>query len=282
MLTTVQAGPYTIVGLSVGGIYTSLFVKELNALFDVGLAARSLAGARYVFLSHGHADHTGALLGLLGIRGLMRLPPPRVFLPREIAESTRDALALMSHAQRAPLVIEAEPMSPGDERCLGGQLWARAFRTHHTGPSLGYQLLTRVPKLKDEFLGLAGAEIAARKGRGEDLFRIEERLELAYATDTLIRVIDTHPSLLSTRVLILECSFLDGRKSLEASRAGGHVHLDELLERASLFENEAVVLMHFSQIYSPAEVHAILRRRCPRHLSERLVVFAPNSGPWPG
>jgi ribonuclease Z len=173
-------------------------------------------------------------------------------------------------------------MSPGDECCLGGQLWVRAFRTHHTGPSLGYQLLTRVPKLRNEFLELPGAEIAARKQRGEDLFRIEERLELAYATDTLIRVLDTHPSLLSTRVLILECSFLDGRKSIEASRAGGHLHLDELLERASLFENEALVLMHFSQIYSPSEVHAILRRRCPAHLAERLVVFAPSSGPWPG
>ena len=66
------------------------------------------------------------------------------------------------------------------------------------------------------------------------------------------------------------------------AHAGGHIHLDELLERASEFENEALVLMHFSQMYAPAEVHAILERRCPSVLRRRLVVFAPSSGPWPG
>ena len=86
MLTTVTAGPYTIRGLSLAGIHTSLFVRELDALFDVGIAARSNAAAANLFLSHGHADHCGALVALLGIRGLMRLPPPRVFLPAEIAE----------------------------------------------------------------------------------------------------------------------------------------------------------------------------------------------------
>jgi ribonuclease Z len=79
MLTTVTAGPYTIRGLSVAGIQTSLFVRELGVLFDVGIAARSCAGAENVFLSHGHADHCGALVSLLGMRGLMRLPPPRLF-----------------------------------------------------------------------------------------------------------------------------------------------------------------------------------------------------------
>ena len=43
MLTTVTAGPYTIRGLSLAGIHTSLFVRELDALFDVGIAARSNA-----------------------------------------------------------------------------------------------------------------------------------------------------------------------------------------------------------------------------------------------
>jgi ribonuclease Z len=90
------------------------------------------------------------------------------------------------------------------------------------------------------------------------------------------------PSLLDTKVLILECSFLDDRKPLAAAHAGGHIHLDDLLERADAFRNEAIVLMHFSQMYSPVEVHRILERRCPRPLWERIVVFAPSQGPWPG
>ena len=108
MFTTVTAGPYTIRGLSVAGIQTSLLVRELGALFDVGFAARSLAGAENVFLSHGHADHCGALVALLGMRGLMRMPPPRLFLPAELADSVRDALALFSKGQRYELQINAQ------------------------------------------------------------------------------------------------------------------------------------------------------------------------------
>src|SRR5690606_820851 len=137
-------------------------------------------------------------------------------------------------------------------------------------------------KLKEQYLQLPGQEIARRRRDGESLFIQEEHLEFAYVTDTLIRVLDTSPSLLRTRVLVLECSFIDERKSLSESRAGCHIHLDELLERDSLFENEHIVLMHFSQIASPAEVRDTLRRRCPRHLWERLVVFAPERGAWPG
>lgn len=282
MLTTVKAGPFTISGLSIAGIHTSLLVRELGVLFDAGIALRSLAGAQHVFLSHGHADHVGALVSLLGMRGLMRLPAPRVFLPAEIAANTEQALALLSRVQRHEFSIRSEPMSPGDERALSPSSSVRAFRTHHTGPSLGYQFFQRVPKLKREFCDLPGREIAERRKRGDDLFEIEERRELAYATDTLLRVIDTMPSLLDTRVLILECSFLDERKSIESTHAGGHVHLDELLERADDFRNEALVLMHFSQMYTPEEVHRTLQRRCPKSLWERLVVFAPSKGHWPG
>ncbi|HTV17939.1 MAG TPA: MBL fold metallo-hydrolase [Polyangiaceae bacterium] len=282
MLTTVQAGPYTIAGVSIAGLHTSLHVRELGVLFDVGMALRSCAGAEHVFLSHGHADHIGALVTLLGMRGLMRMPPPPVYMPAELAPSTREALALLSKNQRHEFAIEVQPMLPGDERTLRPDLSVRAFRTHHTGPSLGYQFFNRVQKLRREFLSLPGSEIAERRKRGDDLFELEERLELAYATDTLIRVIDTMPSLLETRVLILECSFLDERKDIAASQAGGHIHLDELLERADAFRNEAIVLMHFSQMYAPAEVHRILERRCPAALWERIVVFAPSKGPWPG
>lgn len=282
MLTVVTAGPYTVRGLSIAGIHTSLFVRELNLLFDAGIAPRSSAGADNLLLSHGHADHSGALVTLLGIRGLMKLPPPRILLPAELAESTGSALGLFSRGQRRAFDFVLQPMLPGDEYALRPDLHVRAFRTHHTGPSLGYELFTRVQKLKAPFLGLPSQEIAARRRRGEDLFEEHERPLMAYATDTLASVLDTTPSLLRTPVLILECSFLDDRKSLTATHAGGHVHLDELIERADDFENTAIVLMHFSQMYAPLEVHAILQRRCPARLWERIVVFAPQSRVWPG
>ena len=85
-----------------------------------------------------------------------------------------------------------------------------------------------------------------------------------------------------SRVLLLECTFLDGRKSLEAVHAGCHIHLDELVERAHHFRNQHLVLMHVSQMYRPGEIAAILDARLPQSLRHRVQVLAPASGHWPG
>ena len=283
MLTTVTAGPYTVRGVSVGGVYTSIAVPELSVLFDVGIAPRSLGGIDTILLSHGHADHVGALPSLLGIRALHgKTRPPRVVMPREIVGDLTTALAALSKLQRWPLDVDALGMSPGDEFVLRGDLLVRAVRTFHPVPSLGYVLVRRVAKLRPELVGLPGPQIAERRRAGENVTVLEDHLELAYATDTLISAVDHGPELLRARVLIIECTFLDERKSIEAARAGCHIHLDEIIERADRFENEHVVLMHLSQLYRPDEVAKILDARVPPTLRRKLIPFVPKSGHWPG
>jgi ribonuclease Z len=283
MITTIQAGHYTIRGVSVGGVYTALMVPELGAMLDVGMAPRSFAGTARLFLSHGHVDHLGGLLSFLGLRGLAgQTQLVEVFLPAAIVSDVENLLRAAMPLQRFPLEIVAVPMEPGQVVSLRGDLQVRAFRTFHPVPSLGFQFLRRVKKLRPEFAHLPGPEIGRRRLAGEDLFEEVEHLELAYATDTLVQVLDAEPSILQSKVLILECTFLDERKSLRDARAGCHIHLDELLERADAFANEQLVLMHFSQIYKPREVVEILRARCPEHLYRRIVPFVPRESHWPG
>ncbi|MDB4989631.1 MAG: ribonuclease [Myxococcaceae bacterium] len=275
-------GPYTVRGISVGGVYTTLQVPELGVLLDVGLPLRAYCASDRIFISHGHVDHIGGLMGLLGVRGMMnKAAPPRVFVPAEIAEPLADMLAAGSRMQRFAFDVELAPMNPGDELLIANTLWVRAFRTHHPVPSLGYQFFRRVPKLKQEYLGLAGPEIARRKQAGEALFSSEDQLELCYATDTLVRVLETNPSMLHSRVLVLECTFYDERKSLADSRAGCHIHLDELLPIVEQFHNQHIVLMHTSQIYSPSEAREILLRRCPASFTDRVQQLLPTRGQWP-
>jgi len=283
VLTTVTAGPYTIRGISVGGVYTSIAVPELGLLFDAGASPRSIAAADTILLSHGHVDHIGALPALLGIRALHgKTRPPRVVMPAEIVDDLSAALAALSRLQRWPLAIEAIGMSPGDELALRGDLRIRAVRTFHPVPSLAYVVVRRVAKLRPELVGLPGAEIAARRRAGEDVTAHEDRLELAYATDTLVQVLDHAPDLLASRVLIVECTFLDERKALADARAGCHIHLDEVIERADRFANEHIVLMHVSQLYRPDEVAAVLDARVPPALRRRIVPFVPPTSNWPG
>jgi ribonuclease Z len=283
VLTTVSAGPYTVRGVSVGGVYTSLAVPELGIVFDAGISPRSSGGIDTILLSHGHADHVGSLPALLGIRALHgKTKAPRVVMPAEIVEDLQTALDALSKLQRFPLAIEPIGMKPGDQVQLRGDLYARAVRTFHPVPSLGYLLVRRVSKLRAEFHGRPGHEIARLRAAGEPITETDDRLELAYATDTLVSVLDHSPELLRARVLILECTFLDSRKTLEAARAGCHIHLDELIERADRFENEHVVLMHFSQLYRPDEVAGILDARVPEALRKKIIPFVPHTSYWPG
>ena len=280
-VSSLKTGPYTVRGVSVAGVHTCLQVPELGAVLDAGLPLRAFCGTDRIFLSHGHIDHSGGLTSLLGVRGMMQKPEPlALYMPEEIVADMEAVLEVTSRVHRFPLTVRAVPMRPGSEESLGNNLWVRAFRTHHPVPSLGYQFLRRVQKLKPEYVGLPGPEIAARKQRGEALFDTAEHLELAYATDTLIRVVDTNPSMLTSRVLIMECSFYDERKSVADSRAGCHVHLDELREVCERFQNEHVVLMHTSQIYKPREVREILLKRCPKSFTDRVQILAPDSGTW--
>jgi ribonuclease Z len=235
------------------------------------------------FISHGHVDHLGAITSLLGIRALTgRTKRPRVFVPAEIAEPLESALATLTTLQRYDLSVELIAMKAGEVHQVRGDLEVETFRTHHTVPSLGYSFYRRINKLRPEFSGLSGPEIARRRKAGEDLFRSKRRHELSYATDTLVQVLDHNPELYKARTLIIECTFLDERKSLQAARAGCHIHLDEILERADNFDNEHLVLMHFSQLYKPSEVKEILKKRCPERLHERIRPLLPKLDRWPG
>ncbi len=267
-----------------GGVYTSLMVPEFSAIFDAGMALRSFAGAECLFLSHAHVDHSGALPAFLGIRALVgKQAPLKVFMPREIAADVQEILEAWTRLQRYDLRVDARPISPGDELPFRNDYVVRGFRTHHPVPSLGYEFVRKTRRLRVEYTGLPGPEIARlRKSGDESMFEVHESSELAYATDTLVDVLDHQPHIGKTRVLILECTFLDDKKTLKDARAGCHIHLDELLERADKLENEVLALMHFSQIYKPEEVVAILDKRCPPELRRRIVPFVPPEGLWPG
>ena len=110
----------------------------------------------------------------------------------------------------------------------------------------------------------------------------EERVELAYVTDTLISAFDHAPELFDARVLVMECTFLDERKSLEGARAGCHIHLDELIERADEFANEHDRDDALLAALPPRRGREDPRRARAAGAAQRIIPFVPDAVNWPG
>jgi ribonuclease Z len=83
-------------------------------------------------------------------------------------------------------------------------------------------------------------------------------------------VVESEPTVTTARLLLLECTFIGHDVRPEVARSGGHIHLDDLAERASLFQNEAILLTHFSRRHRPEDIRDAVKQRLPRTLAERV------------
>ena len=77
------------------------------------------------------------------------------------------------------------------------------------------------------------------------------------------------------RLLIMELTFLDDRVGVAAARSKGHIHLDEVLERAEMFENQTILFTHVSARYGVEEARKIFAARMPDCLKERVHLLPP-------
>ena len=98
---------------------------------------------------------------------------------------------------------------------------------------------------------------------------------LFYTGDTDRGILERCDALYKSEVLMIECSFvLDGHQERAAKYR--HIHVDDLADFADRFENEVIVLTHFSRRYSPDEIRNTVRRRLPASLHDRIRLGLPE------
>jgi ribonuclease Z len=138
----------------------------------------------------------------------------------------------------------------------------------------GYALFQERNVLRAEYKELPELEI--RRLRVEDDMQVSEPVEsceLAFTGDTLIDVVEREEHVRRARRLLIEATFLDDQISVEEAREKSHVHLYEIASHASLFENEAIALTHFSWRYDEREIVAAVERALPAGLRPRVTPF---------
>src|SRR5207248_10877626 len=96
---------------------------------------------------------------------------------------------------------------------------------------------------------------------------------VAYTGDTSPGGLDNCPAVYEAKILITELSFIRPSHRREKIHKFGHMHLDDLLERASRFRTELIICAHFSTRYHPNEVKRLIEGRLPPSLRDRVKLW---------
>jgi ribonuclease Z len=262
-------------GISIGGIETCIDLPKLKIAFDIGRAPDFAIARDTILFTHAHMDHMGGVAWHCATRALRGMKPPRYVVGPENAEAFRDLFEVWRRLDRSKLLHELVVIGPGDELALHGSRLARPFRSPHRAPCQGYAIVSTRTRLASRLRDASQDEIDAARKRGETITEPVEIVEVAFTGDTLIEVVENEAVVRTAKLLILECTFLDERVPVADCRAKGHVHLDEIVARADLFANEAILLTHFSARYSAAEVVALLDQKLPPRLRAIVTPLLP-------
>jgi ribonuclease Z len=263
-------GGLTIEGYSRAAVQSYWRIPELKIGFDLGAQPWEFMGTPTWMLSHTHLDHIAALPVYVARRRMMHMEPPTIYLPEQAVEDVRKLLLIVQRLDRGRLTCDLRGVKPGDEIELSREHVVTPIATKHTIPSVGYVVWDRRFKLKEEYHGLPGDKIRDLKLSGVEITREVRIPLLAYTGDTSPEGLDNNPVVFEAKILITELSFVRAKHRREKIHKFGHIHLDDLVERAARFKNEVIVCGHLSTRYFPDEVRRTVEKKLPASLRERV------------
>jgi ribonuclease Z len=270
---SMQHAGLTVEGYSRAAVQSYWRIPELKLGFDLGAQPWDFMGTPTWLLTHTHLDHVAALPVYVARRRMMKMEPPVIYLPAEAVEDVRRLLLIMQRLDRGRMICQLNGIQAGEEIGLSREHVVTAFATTHTIPSVGYVVWDRRNKLKEEYQGLPGEKIRDLRLSGVEVTR-EVRIPLvAYTGDTSPAGLDNFPPVFQAKILITELSFIRPNHRREKIHKFGHMHLDDLLERADRFENEVIICAHFSTRYHPQEVRRYVEGKLPPRLRERVKLW---------
>lgn len=259
-----------ILGESRAGLQSWIRLHPPGVAFDVGRGHEALEGIKTLFLSHGHLDHVLGLPMTLSFRS-RKGEITRVYAPEAIVSDLRDFVNAAAQLEGRDYHYEVSGLKVGDRVEVAPGYRVEAFETDHVVPSLGYHLLRSRKGLNSLYHGLSGEELAFKRGQGEVIDVEREEIACSYTGDTTAKVFELEPRLYQSRTLIVECTFLERDRAENAVRYG-HIHVDDLIERANQLTNETLVIVHLSRRHTHRELRQIIADRAPQ-LASRVRIL---------
>jgi ribonuclease Z len=266
-----------LLGHSVAGIETCIEVPGLGLLLDLGRCSRTAVNQPIVLVSHGHLDHVGAVVQHAARRAMLNVSEGTYLVPAATAPDLERLFNAASSLDGNAIPHRIVPLAPGTDFPLGKRRWVRPFPTFHRVPSQGYTVWERRHRLRAELHDVAGEKLGELRRQGVEIDEAYDAPLLSFTGDTRIEALEASEELRRVETLVMECTFVDDKVSVDDARGMGHTHLDEILARAALLPRGEVVLTHFSARYSLAYARAAVERRLPDELRATLRVLGGDA-----
>lgn len=250
---------WNIVGYSRCAYRTGFYIPELNIMLDAG--PQNFNNPNHIFITHSHLDHIALLPFTLlenGSENHVNIYGPieaKAFIDNYImsmfsVNSLMPDLKLDFYTYHG-LTAESK------FRCTMNKndIEIQVFKCDHGVPTVSYGMSECKQKLKDEYFGLPGKDLANLKKVGIEITREVKIKKLAYVCDTSIQVFEMNPDILQYPTVFIECTFfMNTHDEINHADERKHIHWSKLKKYVLENPNVFFILFHFSQKYRDSEI----------------------------
>ncbi|MGD0077793.1 MAG: MBL fold metallo-hydrolase [Sedimentisphaerales bacterium] len=271
-LARIKIDELDIIGYSVAGEETVVAIPQLDVCFDVGKAPDQIIPINHILLTHGHMDHSAGFAYYLSHRNFCGQSPGTILAPENLIAPIRDIIAGWVRLDGNQLPVNLVGVKPGDEFQLKPNLIARVFPTKHSRGSVGYTIIEKRKKLKDEYVGLTGPQIVELKKQS---IVVDNPLEIplvTYLGDTQYVDFSQLNYIAESKILIAECTFYIDEHA-ERALAGRHMHISEFVELVCKLNNQHIVVTHTTQRTPMSQIRKILKEALPPDKYDRTILL---------